>query len=159
VQPRLTKCCWIVAMLMIAMGPRAADDPFLGAWKLNLAKSRYSPGPPPKSGSNTFELAPGGLKLIVRNTETQGKPTSFERIELYDGQIHPAHGEGRLGPDGVSLRRPDPYTIEIVNYKNGKVTSRTTRKVSKDGKTMTSSSKGTDADGHPLQEFRFFEKQ
>jgi hypothetical protein len=159
VQPCLRKFCLVAAMLMIGMGLRAADDPFIGTWKLNLAKSRYSPGPPPKSGSNIFEPVPGGMKLVVRNTETQGKSTSFERIELYDGQVHAAHGEGRLGPDAVSMRRPDPYTIKIVNYKNGKVASRTTRKVSKDGKTMTSSSKGTDAEGHPLEEVRFFEKQ
>jgi hypothetical protein len=29
----------------------AQTDPFFGVWQLNLAKSRYSPGPPPKSGT------------------------------------------------------------------------------------------------------------
>ena len=137
----------------------AADDPFVGTWKLNIAKSKYNPGPPPKTGSNKFEPAPGGLKLIVKNEDTQGKPTSFERVEVYDGKMHSAHGEGRLGPDAFSMKRVDAYTIEVVNYKNGKVSSRTTRKVSKDGKTLTSTSKGTDADGHPIEEFRYFEKQ
>ena len=65
----------ILAMLSISVALRAADDPFVGTWKLNLAKSKYNPGPPPKSGSNRFEPASGGLKLIVRNVDTGGKPT------------------------------------------------------------------------------------
>ena len=153
------KIILLLAMLAVSVALFAADDPFVGTWKLDLAKSRYSPGPAPKSGSNIFEPAPGGLKLIVRNQDTQGKPTSFERIELYDGMTHPAHGEGRIGPDAVSMKRVDAYTIKIVNYKNGKAFARTTRKVSKDGKTMTSASKGADAEGHPLDEFRFFKKE
>ena len=153
------KLCAIAAILVACTGLGAADDPFVGTWKLNLAKSKYNPGPPPKTGSNRFEPAPGGLKLIVRNEDTGGKPTSFERVELYDGKTHPARGEGRIGPDAISAKRIDPYTIEVISYKNGKVITRTTRKVSKDGKTMTSTSKGTDAEGHPLDELRFFEKQ
>ena len=149
----------ILTMLTASPSLRAADDPFVGTWKLNLAKSKYNPGPPPKSGSNIFELAPGGLKLIVRNVDTGGKPTSFERVELYDGKTHPARGEGRIGPDAISAKRVDPYTIEVTSYKNGKVITQTTRKVSKDGKTMTSTSKGTDAEGYSLNELRYFEKQ
>ena len=149
----------ILTMLVVSVSLRAADDPFVGTWKLNLAKSKYNPGPPPKSGSNIFEPALGGLKLIVRNVDTGGKPTSFERVELYDGKTHPARGEGRIGPDAISAKRVDPYTIEITSYKNGKVITQTTRKVSKDGKTMTSTSKGTDAEGYSLDELRYFEKQ
>jgi len=28
---------------------QSESDPFLGVWQLNVAKSKYSPGPPPKS--------------------------------------------------------------------------------------------------------------
>ena len=28
---------------------QSGSDPFLGVWQLNVAKSKYSPGPPPKS--------------------------------------------------------------------------------------------------------------
>ena len=150
---------FVLAMFVVSVGLQAQQDPFVGTWKLNVAKSKYHPGPPPKTGSNIFEPAPGGLKLIVRNVETAGKPTSFERVELYDGKTHPARGEGRIGPDAISAKRIDPFTIEVTSYKNGKVITRTIRKVSPDGKTMTSTSKGTDAEGHPLDELRFFEKQ
>ena len=149
----------IFTILAVSTSLPAANDPFVGTWKLNLAKSKYNPGPPPKSGSNIFEPASGGLQLIVRNVDTGGKPTSFERVELYDGKTHPARGEGRIGPDAIAAKRVDPYTIEVTSYKNGKVITRTVRKVSPDGKTMTSASKGTDAEGHPLDELRFFEKQ
>jgi hypothetical protein len=32
----------------------AAHDPLMGTWTLNLPKSTYSPGPPPKSSLNTY---------------------------------------------------------------------------------------------------------
>jgi hypothetical protein len=31
------------------------SNPLIGTWKLNLAKSKFSPGPPPKSQTLTFE--------------------------------------------------------------------------------------------------------
>ena len=35
----------------------AQGTPLIGTWKLNLEKSKYSPGPAPKSGTTTFEVA------------------------------------------------------------------------------------------------------
>ena len=39
----------VLAMLLVGLGLHAADDPLMGTWKLNLAKSKFQPGPPPKS--------------------------------------------------------------------------------------------------------------
>jgi len=33
----------------------AADDPIVGTWKLNVAKSRFSPGPPMQSQQVTID--------------------------------------------------------------------------------------------------------
>ena len=148
-----------MAVLINPAGLSAADDLFVGAWKLNVAKSRYNPGPLPKSSSNTYEPVPGGgLKIKVSTITAPGTPRSFERIERYDGKPYPVHGEPG-GADAVSTKRVDPYTIEVVSYYQGKVMSRLTRKISKDGKTMTSTSQGTNPQGQPFEEFRFFERQ
>src|SRR5438105_2864171 len=39
-----------------------AADPFMGTWKLNLAKSSYKPGPAPRSVVFTVEPAGQGLR-------------------------------------------------------------------------------------------------
>ena len=153
------KTILIVAMLLIPVGLSAADDPFVGTWKLNVAKSRYNPGPLPKSSSNTYEPVPGGgLKIRVSTITAPGTLRSFERIERYDGKPYPVQGEPG-GADAISTKRVDPYTIEVVSYYQGKIIGHLTRKISKDGKTMTSTSQGTNAQGQPFEEFRYFDKQ
>jgi len=37
------------------VGVAQSSDPVLGTWKLNLAKSKYNPGPPPKSNTTSIE--------------------------------------------------------------------------------------------------------
>lgn len=137
----------------------AADDPYVGIWKLNLEKSKYSDGPLPISSKNTYEpAAGGGLKLTVNTVTADGKTSIIERIERYDGKPHPVEKE-RSVADAISTKRVDQRTIEVVSYKNGKVITRLTRRISADGKTMTSTSKGTNAQGQKFEEFRFFDRQ
>ena len=38
-----------------------AADAAMGTWKLNVSKSKYSPGPPPKSGMVKYEASEGGV--------------------------------------------------------------------------------------------------
>jgi hypothetical protein len=42
----------------------AQSDPFLGTWQLNLAKSKYSPGPPPKSQTVNFQGEGGRITVV-----------------------------------------------------------------------------------------------
>src|ERR1700680_2526246 len=41
----------VLAFLAVSAGLGAADDPLVGTWKLNLAKSKFSPPPPPQDTS------------------------------------------------------------------------------------------------------------
>ena len=43
----------------------AQSDPQVGLWRLNVAKSTYSPGPVPKSGTTRIEAAGAGAKVVV----------------------------------------------------------------------------------------------
>ena len=56
----------------------AQTDPFIGTWKLNLAKSKYSPGPPPKSQTATYDAAGDGVKVTVKGTNGQGQPIDIQ---------------------------------------------------------------------------------
>ena len=47
----------------------AQGDPAVGTWKLNVAKSRYSPGPAPKSNVITIAAAGDTLKISSQGVD------------------------------------------------------------------------------------------
>ena len=51
----------MAAALPLAMG---ADDMFVGTWKLNVEKSKFSPGPAPKSSTVTIAARREGQRRI-----------------------------------------------------------------------------------------------
>jgi hypothetical protein len=61
--------------------------------------------------------------------------------------------------DAVSLRNIDVYTTERVNKKDGKVVSTETRVIAKDGRSYTTTVKGTTAKGEPIDHRMVFDKQ
>ena len=64
----------ILAFTVIAWGA----DSNVGTWKLNLDKSKYSPGPAPKSATLTIEAQDGGIKYTSHGENAQGSPTHIE---------------------------------------------------------------------------------
>jgi hypothetical protein len=52
-----------------------AADPFVGAWKLNLTKSKYSPGvdPSPKNQEITITAQENGIKLVGDTVDSEGE--------------------------------------------------------------------------------------
>ena len=148
----------VLAMLAVSVGLWAQQDPVMGTWKINLAKSKYSPGPAPKSG--TTKLAPygkNGVKLTADGVDAQGKPTHVEWSAEADGKDYPV--KGTPDADAVSLKRIDPYTVEATIKKGGKVMATNRWVFSKDGKTRTLTGKGTNAQGQALNNVIVFDKQ
>ena len=67
-----------IAFCFAVSGAFAADV-FSGSWKVNLAKSKYDPGPPPKGPNvNKIEAIEGGLKFTNDGVNAEGKPTHSE---------------------------------------------------------------------------------
>ncbi len=67
--------------------------------------------------------------------------------------------KGSATGDMVTLTRVDSHTTERVDTKGGKTTATYHRVVSKDGKTMTVTVKGTNAQGQATSNVVVFEKQ
>src|SRR3954471_3712898 len=66
---------------------------FLGIWKLNLAKSTFNPGPPPKSFTAKHERWENGLFRHTTDTVTaQGQAIHAETIAKFDGKDYPRQG-------------------------------------------------------------------
>ena len=134
-----------------------AADAFSGNWKLNLAKSKYDPGPAPK-GPNTskIESIPGGLKLTIDGVNSKGEKTHSEWSGKFDGKDNPVKGDPNR--DTAALKKIDDYTIEITNKKGGKVTTVVRAVFSRDGKTRTQTATGTNAQGIKVNNSTVYEK-
>jgi hypothetical protein len=137
-----------------------ASDPRVGTWKLNVAKSKYSPGPAPQS--LTVKVEPsgqGGEKVTSEFVNADGTRTTVQYTEAnFDGKDYPLTGS-QFGADTVSLKRIDRRTTERTDKKGGTVVQTLRREVSQDGKTMTVTTKGTDTQGQAMNNVAVFEKQ
>ena len=136
----------------------AADDPFFGLWKLNLAKSRYSPGPPPQNQTYQFEPSgTDGVKFTARGVDARGNPILIEYIGNYEGREFPVRGN--RNSSSVVLKRVDPRTVEGENRQGGRVIRSFRRVVSEDGNTMTVTEKGTDVNGVVSENVAVYDRQ
>ena len=148
----------LFTMFLVSVGLWAQNDPLIGTWKLNLGESTYSPGPPMRTETITFaSFAGGGVKVTVNQVDAQGKKILTEYSANFDAKDYPVTG----APDGdmVALKRIDANTTERIYKKAGKVTTVVRRVVSKDGKTLTNTTTGTNALGQPVHNVTVFDKQ
>ena len=132
-------------------------DPFVGTWRLNVAKSKYTPGPVPKSVTSTYEAAGKGYKVSVRNEPASGPVLQYSFTTNLDGADSPITGTN-LNADTIAVKRIDANTIEMVNKKGGKVTTTQRSVIAADGKTRTVTTTGTDAQGQKVNNVGVFEK-
>jgi hypothetical protein len=142
-------------LLCFAVGLWAAD-PWLGTWKLNVAKSKFSPGPPPKSRVRTFEMAGDQLKSTVENVNAEGQTGRTVWIGKKDGKEYPV--EGPPMKVTFSVRQISPTAQEWVAKREGKPAYTSRLVLSKDGRTITQTVKGTQ-DGKPFENISVHEKQ
>jgi len=136
----------------------AQSDPQVGIWKLDLAKSKYSPGPGPKSGTTKIEAVGAGTKVSVDQVLADGTARHWEFTANYDGKDSPVTGNNP-DADTVARTRLDANTVQTVAKKGGKVTTTQTSAVSSDGKTRTVTTKGVNASGQQVNNVAVYEKQ
>lgn len=134
----------LAAMLAFAT-VAVADNPVVGTWQLNAAKSKFSPGPAPKTDTRTYTESADGITMTWSSTATDGKAISVKSTFKADGKDYPLTGSPNF--DSLTLKQVDSHTVHSIQKKSGKVVGETTRTVSSDGKELTLASKGTGADG------------
>ncbi len=136
----------------------AQSDPQVGVWTLNLAKSTYSPGPPPKSATTKIEAAGAGTKVVVDSVTGDGTVRHWEFTANYDGKDSPVTGNNP-DADMVARSRINATTVQTIAKKGGKVTTTQTSAVSSDGKTRTVTTKGMNGSGQPVNNVAVYDKQ
>jgi hypothetical protein len=135
----------------------AQSDPFLGTWQLNLAKSKYSPGPPPRSSTQNIQAEGQNDKVTTTGTDPNGNPTNTVFTGVYDGMPHPPTNPSP-NFDSHADTRVDAYTHIHSYTKAGKLVGTLTSVVSPDGRTMTDTVMGN-ADGRQINIIAVYDKQ
>ena len=135
----------------------AQTNPRIGDWKLNLAKSTYSPGPAPRSMTFNFQMEGQNLKNTVEGIDAEGKPIKSVFIHIYDGKSYPT--TGAVGYDASTYTPVDANIVKFTRMNAGKVIQSGFQVISSDGKTFTVITTGTGASGREINNFAVYEKQ
>jgi hypothetical protein len=146
----------LVLLLSLVAALQAADH-FTGTWTLNVAKSKYSPGMPPKSQTTKLETLKDGIREIVDRVNADGSMTHWDFTAQFDGKDYPITGDPDR--DMASVKKVDDFTLEVVNKKAGKVTTSMKLVVAKDGKSRTNTVTGKTAAGAEIHNVLFFDKK
>jgi len=167
-------CIVIWAALAIYLPALAlAADSFLGTWHFNLEKSRIDLIPPPPvntyrfthfSATTTFQAQGDYIKMIVDVTDptdpiahSEGKSHHAEGIVRFDGNEYPANG-GFPGTT-IALIKINDHTLESVLRNTGHEIARERLVISRDGDTMTSTSKYNNGMGQDVVRIMVFDKE
>ena len=153
-----------IALFGLAFGamPQAGfaqSDPFLGLWQLNLAKSKFSPAPPPRSQTVTVQGEGRDWKITVAGIDAAGAPIGDAFTQAFDGMSHPLMGTPNPNFDAAAATRVDAYSIIVSRTKAGMFVGTQTIAVSPDGKTLTSTTTGVDASGRGVNVIAVYDKE
>jgi len=136
-----------IIMAITAIAAFGADSS-LGTWKYNITRGRTSSTStnPLVGAIIVWESTPdGGVKQTVTGRLADGTPVNYSFTLKYDGKEYPATGAPF---DTISAQRIDANTWSWDAKKTGgKYHVHGITVISKDGKTMTQTSIGTDTDG------------
>ncbi len=136
----ITMTPWVLVLLALALltplarvataqTVRATDNPRFGRWQLK------SDAPAPASNIMTYEpYGATGMKATIQSVNARGDTTRWWYTTAFDGADMPV--TGNAGQSHAAVRTVSPHINEIVNKKDGRVTTRLTNVLSPDGQTI-----------------------
>ena len=145
-----------LVLCFVAAAVCFADDPQIGTWKLNEAKSKIGAGSP-KVTTVVYEAAGDSVKITVDGTDPDGKPAHSEWTGKYDGKDYAVTGDPSV--DTRSYEKVNDHTLAFISKKGDKVTISGRGVVSADGKSRTVTLNGTDSKGKKFTSTAVYDKQ
>jgi hypothetical protein len=148
----------LFAMLAFASTLFAAD-PFVGTWKLDPSKSKHSGDVPnQKEATIVIEEQGDNYQVTVTGTNSDNSALSVKYTVPMKGGTGQVEAGGDTF-DAITSKRIGSNQREST-YMKGRKNAGTRRSVvSKDGKMLTNTFKGTDAQGNPVTSTQVFDKQ
>jgi hypothetical protein len=120
--------------LLGAQSGSSEQDLLIGTWRLDLAKSRYTPGPPPRNETRTYVRDKEGMQGTIRRLREDGREEVIEYRADFD---HEYPVMGTQAYDTIRLKRIDSRTAEAVLSHAGRVFGTARRVIAEDGRTLT----------------------
>jgi len=158
---RIGKLASLAALFLLigtaVTSARAADDPAAGTWKVNLAKSKYSPGPAPKSATVTIKIENNIETYESDGVDASGNATQSSFSAKLDGTD--ASVSGISYADTVSTKRSSPTHFVATLKKGGAVAMTVHIVVAADGKSRTVTYSGKNEKGEAEHDVVFYDKQ
>lgn len=143
-------------MLTLTTVPARSDDPWIGTWKMNTAKSKTDPARPLNIRSRTDVSTCEGEWITTKSEveSTDGRKALSEVRYKLDGQDY-------LGSAGntVAGTRVGSEELHFTFKREGKVVSTGVYKLAPHGQSYTATIKGLDAKGEPYTLIAVAEKQ
>lgn len=148
----------LLALMLCLLGVAVsfADNPNMGTWKLNEAKSKIAPGSP-KNTTVVYEAAGDDVKVTTDGTGSDGAPVHTEWTGKLDGKDYPLTGDPTA--DTRSYTKVNDHTLTFANKKDGKVTTSGKVVISSDGKSRTLTTTRTGTDGKKTTNTFVYDKQ
>jgi len=142
--------------------PLSAQSPvpaaWFGTWALNVTKSTYVPGPPPyRRATYTIEPAGDGLRVAYDMVLPRGGVNHLEWTGKIDGRDYAVQGVGE--PITYAYVGTSDGGHEVLVKLDSRVIARSTIRLSPDGRTMTTVTEGTDAQGRLVRSATVYEKR
>jgi hypothetical protein len=134
-----------------------ADDPILGTWKLDVARSKFTPGPGWQSQIRVYKAAPAGVSVAWTGIDGGGQTMRVSYTYSYDGRNYPMAGSASY--DTLNAVRIDAWTVRSEEKRDGKPVGIAVRKVSPDGKVLTITDEGTNRKGQAFSQLLVFDRQ
>jgi hypothetical protein len=139
--PRLLTSLVGAALLVLAapislasQAPPAGESALIGTWVLDVSKSKYFPGPGPRSETRIYTAGPDGVHGVIKRLHADGHLETIEYLANYDNEMAVT---GTPAYDAIKLRKVDEYTSDSVLSHAGMVYGTAKRVISRDGNSMT----------------------
>jgi hypothetical protein len=130
-------------------------DHLVGAWRLDVAKSRYRPGPAPISETRTYVREGENVLGVILREFADGRRERIEYTANYDRE-YPVTGTEDY--DHVVLKRIDRSTSEAVLSHAGRVFGTARRVIAQDGKSMTITFRRDSETGVSVLNFAYYDR-
>lgn len=152
---RLTLLAILVSAVAVSTS-FAADDPFIGTWKFNEAKSKIPAG---AGHNNTVVYASSGeeVKVTVDGVDGTGKALHSDWTGKFDGKDYAA--KGIANHDMRAYNKVDAHTLTYTFKKESKNVGHGKVVVAADGKSRTVTETMAQPDGKNVDTTQVFDKQ
>jgi hypothetical protein len=159
---RLLKLSAVLGLLLAASATTLAQtqkDAHIGTWKLNVAKSKFNPGPGYKSETRSYMPTADGYKFEGERVNPDGSTQKYGFTVKYDNKDYPVTGKDPGGANNIAVKLVDANHIESTSKKGRNLLYTSKVEVSRDGKVMTITTNGKNPDGEPFDNVQVYDRQ